>query len=277
MNITVDQEQIRIECTNTLPATVVTASIADYEEIAKHRWRWIADRCVTTIMEDCIEVVCPLPNLLLSLPRKAPVKYLNNDGHDCRRENIETPRPSTNPTPFTINGDVAYLHLGEGFSVVIDADKIPLVKPYKWSAVGKPRRFGAQLAIRTTVNGTTLTLQRLLLDLKTPKARFRHKDGNRLDCRMSNLEVVPANGTVKRMPQSVTVNVLTDPTSPSEVRKVYPGLLSPTGELYAPITRLRAFCDDHDLSYSGTVRALTGKASHHQGWTAYQPTYRHVE
>jgi group I intron endonuclease len=48
--------------------------------------------------------------------------------------------------------------------------------------------------------------------------------------------------------------------------KIWPGLISPTGEVFDPIDDLKRFCEEHNLSYIVINNIFAGKAKAHRGW-----------
>lgn len=52
-----------------------------------------------------------------------------------------------------------------------------------------------------------------------------------------------------------------------KMQKTYPGVISPDGVVFSPITGLKAFCNQHGLDSGQLSRVLSGKAKSHKGWT----------
>jgi hypothetical protein len=98
--------------------------------------------------------------------------------------------------PIRIDGDVAYVPLTKGYTAVIDADDVPLVAEWNWSAqVFKRQRDGSIYTVyahRQQIVGTkkgALYLHRVIAG--TPADMHTdHIDGDGLNNRRSNLRVV---------------------------------------------------------------------------------------
>lgn len=55
------------------------------------------------------------------------------------------------------------------------------------------------------------------------------------------------------------------------VYKTYPGVISPTGEIFESITNLNKFCKDHNLTKQPLMSMLKGVGLSHKGWKLYVP------
>lgn len=55
------------------------------------------------------------------------------------------------------------------------------------------------------------------------------------------------------------------------VYKTYPGVISPTGEIFESITNLNKFCKDHNLTKQPLMSMLKGIGLSHKGWKLYKP------
>ena len=52
-----------------------------------------------------------------------------------------------------------------------------------------------------------------------------------------------------------------------KVRKTYPGVISPDGDVFSPIVGLNAFCKEHGLDSGSMSRLVQGKITAYKGWT----------
>lgn len=88
--------------------------------------------------------------------------------------------------PIRIEGDVAFVPLTRGHEAIIDAEDVPTVAPYSWSAmVTGPRIYAV-----TSINGRTVYMRQMMT--KAARGRRPPVPGHSLDCRKAALGIVGA-------------------------------------------------------------------------------------
>lgn len=91
--------------------------------------------------------------------------------------------------PIRIEGDVAYVPLTRGMTAIIDADDVPLVYGYNWSALSS--RGGLFYAGRGQAivprKQTTIHLHRAIMGAVDGGPIVEHRDRDTMNCRRSNL------------------------------------------------------------------------------------------
>lgn len=93
--------------------------------------------------------------------------------------------------PIRIEGDVAFVSLTRGHEAMIDAEDVPFVEPYTWTALVSAGRAYAV----TTIDLKTVYMRRLLAR-PAPGRRVR-QTADPLDCRKATLGIVGKLADVK--------------------------------------------------------------------------------
>lgn len=122
---------------------------------------------------------------------------------DYRRANLAVAGGANKPVKASgprrkreirIEGDVAYIPLSRGYTAIIDAEDVPLVNPYTWSAqVANGRAYAV-----TTINGRFTHLRQLLA--KPAAGSCVKSTGDSLDCRKATLEISRVRERRERQP-----------------------------------------------------------------------------
>lgn len=94
--------------------------------------------------------------------------------------------------PIRIEGEVAYVPLTKGYEAIIDAEDVPAVSSYSWSAMVA----GKNVYAVTSVKGDTLYMRRLFV--KPAQGRRVKARGNSLDCRKASLGIAGELSEVKQ-------------------------------------------------------------------------------
>ena len=110
------------------------------------------------------------------------------------------------------------------------------------------RRVGSKKVMVTALVATVAA--RAFLDNLTGCSSVKHKDGDRLNCAISNLEWDLDNQSSKRL------------VSYDDIQRT---VKNPLGERYE-ITNLTEFCNKHSLNRESMRRVLLGKTMVHRGW-----------
>lgn len=87
-----------------------------------------------------------------------------------------------------IEGDVARIPLTHGKFAIIDAEDVPRVAGYDWSALLVRGKWYARRSKWTKEKQTTILLHRVILNAPDDK-HVDHRNGDGLDCRKLNLRL----------------------------------------------------------------------------------------
>lgn len=83
-----------------------------------------------------------------------------------------------------VEGEIAHIPLSRGYEAIIDAEDVPLVEPFTWSAqVSNGRPYAV-----TNLNGRFVYLRQMLV--KPPAGTYVKSKGDSLDCRKASLEIM---------------------------------------------------------------------------------------
>lgn len=163
----------------------------DVERVKKHSWygryskfsnRVYASRCYRKKGGDIVTMA--LGRFILETDKK--VKYLNGNTLDCRRSNLEIMGPKK---PFERDG-LWILPLSNSLEAIIDKDDVKKVIGFSWYSTGLKYKRIERTARK---DGGTKYLTHLILGLNgsvrktNPSLSVYHINGNKLDCRKSNL------------------------------------------------------------------------------------------
>jgi hypothetical protein len=85
--------------------------------------------------------------------------------------------------PIRIDGPVAYVPLTKGYEAIIDAEDVPVVAPYPWSAMVA----GKNVYAVTAIDGETVYMRRMFA--KPAPGRRVRSSGDSLDCRKASLGI----------------------------------------------------------------------------------------
>jgi hypothetical protein len=99
------------------------------------------------------------------------------------RSSTQEPSKAGPKRPIRIEGTVAYVPLSRGHEAVIDAEDVPVVEPYTWSALvsgGRPYAV-------TNIEGKTVFMRRMFA--KPPPGKRVKSIGGTLDCRKESLGI----------------------------------------------------------------------------------------
>lgn len=180
-------DHLYIALTNVPVPVYATASIEDLPVLANHRWRYINEQVVTTVLTDAgYEAPIAIQNVLLGKKRDAVTGLRNGLYLDARRSNLIGFKSTGKPNRITINRDVATIHTADG-TVTIDAADVPLVKNYQWSLVTNGKLMIRAQAKTPKGRTTMIQLPRLLLGATSPTKAVTYLNGDRTDCRRANL------------------------------------------------------------------------------------------
>lgn len=94
--------------------------------------------------------------------------------------------------PIRFDGKIAYVPLTKGYEAIIDAEDVPVVAPYPWSAMVA----GKNVYAVTSIKGETTYMRRLFVK-PAPGKRVKSQ-GNTLDCRKASLGISGPLGEVKQ-------------------------------------------------------------------------------
>lgn len=99
------------------------------------------------------------------------------------------------PNEVTIDGDVAYIHLRDGISTIVDVSDLPFLSEYRWCAYtvkpvknrSSPARVITNMPVG--VKPSTKALPRVLLGISDTLIEVDHINCDPLDNRRSNLRI----------------------------------------------------------------------------------------
>lgn len=97
---------------------------------------------------------------------------------------------------YSIDGDFAYIHLGDGISAIIDKSDIIWCKAYTWYLKTIKKKDKNYIYVTTSycsfVDGNRVQRNVFLSRhiMKNPARVIKHIDGNSLNCSKVNLRIV---------------------------------------------------------------------------------------
>ena len=90
--------------------------------------------------------------------------------------------------PIRVEGNIAYVPLTRGYEAVIDAEDVPIIQFFSWSAKPKPSKVYAVTGLKSESGNTTVLMHRMIM--RYPSGlQVDHIDGDGLNNRKSNLRV----------------------------------------------------------------------------------------
>jgi hypothetical protein len=111
------------------------------------------------------------------------------------------------PNIVRVDGSVAYLKLLHGQEMLLDTADLERAAEGRWHIATN----GKQVIVRGYVAGRKVLLHHHLLRMKRrgrARVRIRHRNGNPLDNRRTNLEVLPQRSPARRRPRQSSTGVL---------------------------------------------------------------------
>ncbi len=166
-----------------------TASSVDYDRIAPWHWRVYEKRILTTMPSPTYgENAVGLAHYLTQRGVAEKLTFKDKNWLNVSRENISGVHKRNSPSIITVHGAFATLHLNNETNVKIDAKHVPLIDKFTWHATFQRLETRTNPIIRAS-SETRISLHRLILglDINDGGIKVVHKNGNRLDCRESNL------------------------------------------------------------------------------------------
>lgn len=150
----------------------------------------------TAIVKDGRQIIIDMRQVLLGDTGGQRVYQLGED-LDYRRASLRVgpkatvlaptkPRQREAKRAIRVDGPVAYVPLSRGYEATIDAEDVPVVAPYTWSALV----VGGNAYAVTRINKETVYMRRMFTK---PAAGTRVKSsGDTLDCRKASLGIAGA-------------------------------------------------------------------------------------
>ena len=191
--ITQHNSNLFVELTNVEPHVFFTGSLEDQPMIESHRWRYINEQVVTTVIGDGMEMRATIESLMCDADRKTVMIHRNGNRLDYTRENLTFMVRASKQNTIVRSGDAALVLLPNAQTATIDLEDINKVRPYYFRFwYDKGRQRGIIYAHLHDSSGNTVrrTLARCVLNLNPKDSRtIVHLNGDTFDCRKSNLRI----------------------------------------------------------------------------------------
>lgn len=191
--ISVSGSVLFVECDNVTPSVFMSCSVEDEVIIGEYRWRVIDGVPVTTKTSGSLEYRHTFDSVVLGVDRNSSLTRRDKNPLNCQRTNLSM-SPSKRENVVLHGDEVSYIVLPNAQTVLIDTEDIPLVTQYLWYSLVYR---GQQVVMSRFVDGENtrkVQLPRLLMNLDGQSSRsVKHRNGDRMDCRRSNLYVVTGN------------------------------------------------------------------------------------
>lgn len=185
--MTVENGTLWVQARNTI--AYFTASSADFDRIAPWHWRVYGNKILTTMPSPTYgENLINLAHYLTQRGVAEKLAFKDKNPLNVTRENISGIHRRNSPSIITVHGAFATLHLNNETNVRIDAKHVPLIDKFTWHATFQRLATKTNPIIRAS-SETRISLHRLILGLNgnDKGTKVVHKNGDRLDCRESNL------------------------------------------------------------------------------------------
>lgn len=129
-----------------------------------------------------------MDSVLTGCDRRTTLHRKDGNPLNVTRANLQYATPTQHTT--IANGDVTYLLLDNAVTVVIDTDRVEQVTRYRWCTRLYRGRVQIVARKKSTDGVQRIQLPRLLLGLSPYEKRaVQFRNGDRYDCRLSNLTI----------------------------------------------------------------------------------------
>jgi len=174
----------------------------DWTRCMRYRWTMRKNGCISNGQRMLAQFIVQGKEYLRDMTKRQPKLFHKNyDRFDFRKENLVEEKHHIQAeqagihesVPITVNEDISIIYTKNGKRVIIDADECDRCSNYSWQEYNDYIFAGGS-------NGAggvkTITLLQFIMqgskfmkdtEPTTTKSRWSHKNGNKYDCRKSNI------------------------------------------------------------------------------------------